>query len=436
MRINTFRRTRRLGMAAALALSGLLVLAGCSGAAGSAGAGGREITVWVMDGDYTMDTINAINAEFSKQTGATARVERQSWDGITTKLTTALSTAAPPDVLDLGNTQVASLGASGGLLDLTDDREEFAQGQTWLEGLEAPATIDGRLYAVPGFAGARAVIYNKTVWAEAGVTEPPTTFAEFTAALDTVRSVSNAPDFSPIYLPGQYWYVGLQFVWDAGGSIASSEGGRWTGNLESPASLQGLQNFKNFQNTYSTPASRTLDTDRPEQQQVLADGKTTAIVATNVYLGKVLDANPDLEESDLGTFPLPGADGPQPVLLGGSDWGIAAKTRNAELAKAWVKIAASPKIQQDWVFATDGWIPNSVEATEAARATVPEVQRAFFTAALNSKAPPASEYWVDMESTRAVNDLFSQVASGSRTVPQAAATFDARIAETLNQNTF
>lgn len=432
--INRFRRSHRLRTAVPLAVCGLLALAGCSATAG--GSSDREITVWVMDGDYTMDTINAINAEFSKQTGATARVERQSWDGITTKLTTALSTAAPPDVLDLGNTQVASLGASGGLLDLTDDREYFAQGRTWLAGLEEPATIDGRLYAVPGFAGARAVIYNKTRWAKAGITKPPTTFAEFTAALDRVRSLSTAPDFSPIYLPGQYWYVGLQFVWDAGGSIAAYDDGRWTGTLEEPAALRGLQNFKNFQNTYSTPASRTLDTDKPEQQQVLADGRTTAIVATNVYLGKVLDANPALKESDLGTFPFPGNDGPQPVMLGGSDWGIAAKTRNADLAKAWVKIAASPKIQRDWVFANDGWIPNNIEQTEAARATVPEVQRAFFTAALNSKAPPASEYWVDLESTRAVNDLFSQVASGSRTVRQAASTFDARLTKTLNQNTF
>lgn len=103
MNTNRFRRIRRLGAVASLAVSGALVLASCS-STGSAGPGDREITVWVMDGDYTMDTINAINAEFSKQTGATARVERQSWDGITTKLTTALSTANPPDVLDLGNT--------------------------------------------------------------------------------------------------------------------------------------------------------------------------------------------------------------------------------------------------------------------------------------------------------------------------------------------
>ena len=97
---------KRFGLAVALGLTGALALAGCGGAssAGSGGAdtaqqsvasasgAGKTITVWVMNGDYTADTINAINAEFTKQTGAQVNVQNQDWNGITTKITTALAT--------------------------------------------------------------------------------------------------------------------------------------------------------------------------------------------------------------------------------------------------------------------------------------------------------------------------------------------------------
>src|SRR5665647_1937113 len=56
---------------------------------------------------------------------------------------------------DLGNTQIPSYAANGGLLDLTPYKKELQQGNTWLTGLELPATVDGKLYGVPTFAGDR-----------------------------------------------------------------------------------------------------------------------------------------------------------------------------------------------------------------------------------------------------------------------------------------
>ena len=194
------RMTRHTAVAA-LGLTAALALTACS-SAGTAGGGssdgpqtvpttkgdGETLTVWVMTGDYTDETIAAINDEFTAQTGAKVDVQTQQWDGITTKISTALATSTPPDVLDLGNTQVASYAANGALLDLTPYRDDLKQGQTWLTGLEEPATVDDSLYAVPGFAGARAVIYNKTMWAQAGITEAPTTYDELTADLDALKA--------------------------------------------------------------------------------------------------------------------------------------------------------------------------------------------------------------------------------------------------------
>lgn len=156
-------RTTKFAAAAAVALTIAMGLTACSSAGNAGGGGGggtkdvadvkgdgKTLTVWAMTGDYSDKTIAAINKEFEAKTGAKVKVQIQQWDGITTKISTALATNTPPDVLDLGNTQVASYAANGALLDLTPYEKDLAQGQTWLAGLSDPATVDGSLYGVPG----------------------------------------------------------------------------------------------------------------------------------------------------------------------------------------------------------------------------------------------------------------------------------------------
>ncbi|WP_436532914.1 extracellular solute-binding protein [Actinoplanes sp. HUAS TT8] len=438
-------RRRRYIAAAALCTATLLTLTACGGggtsAAGDDGSPktvpntrgeGKTLTVWVMDGDYTDATVKAINDQFEQATGAKVDVQIQQWESITTKISTALSTSGTPDVLDLGNTQVPGFAANGGLLDLTPYAADLKQGRTWLAGLEEPATVDKALYAVPGFAGARAVIYNKKTWAAAGVTAAPTTYAELTAALDKVKAANPAADFSPFYLPGQYWYAGMQFIWDAGGDIASNDGGTWKGGFSSSAGQKGLNDFKTFQNTYSSKASQAIDTITPDQNQVFADGKTATILSTAGSLGLIQKANPKIKPEDLGTFPLPGVSGKaQPVMLGGSDWGIATKSDTPELALQWVKIAASPTVQDKNVFGNDGWIPNSTQGIEAAQPSLNEQQKGFFTAALTSKATPAAAQWPTLEGDKSINQVFSNVVSGAKSSADAAKEFDDHLDSTL-----
>jgi N,N'-diacetylchitobiose transport system substrate-binding protein len=424
-----------IGLAAALALSACSSSAGASSSSSSIGTPsgkGKTLTVWAMTGDLSTKTLDAINAKFTKATGAKVKVQTQQWTDIGTKITTALATSTPPDVVDLGNTDVASFAASGGLLDLTKNKAELEQGQTWLSGLADPATVDGKLYAVPSFAGDRVVLYNKTLWAKDGITTAPTTYAELTADLDTIKSKNTASDFSALYLPGQYWYAGMQWVWDAGGSIATKSGSSWTGGFESAAAQQGLNDFKTFQNTYSDAASRTLNTDTPSQDTILASGKASAIIANSWEIGTV-EAAKKLAASDLGTFVLPGKSGKnQPVFLGGSDWGIAAKSKNADLAKYWTKIAASPAIQNDYVFGNDGWIPNSTQAAATAATKAPELNAAFFTAAKISSPTPAAAGWLTIEGDNSITQFFQTVTTGSSSVADAAKAFDTHLSTALN----
>ncbi|MFE6997218.1 extracellular solute-binding protein [Microbacterium sp. NPDC057659] len=425
---------RKYAMAiGAIAVAALLPLSAC-GSGSSSGSGSDKITVWVMQGEFTDETLAAINDRFEKETGAKVDVQAQTWDDITTKITTALAGSTPPDALDIGTTLVPTYAASGAIVDLSEYSDDLRQGQTWLAGLEEPATIDGKLYGVPAYAGARAVIYNKKMWAEAGITAAPTTYDELKKDLDALRAKNPDPNFSPLYLPGQSDFVGYQFIWDAGGEIATGKEGAWKGETSSPTSQAGLKEFQDFQNTYSAKGSRTLATDKPEQNQIFADGHAAAIIGIGAALTPIEKINPELNADNVGTFAMPGASGEnQPVLLGGSDWSIASKSKNQELAREWIKIATSKDIAVDFIYGKDKWIPNSQEAIEAVKEKgLPEIQTGFFDAALRSRSTPPATRWAAFEGENATEQFFQTIAVGSKSIGDASKQFDARLEQVLN----
>jgi N,N'-diacetylchitobiose transport system substrate-binding protein len=436
-------RKTRFAVVGALGIAAALTLSACSGGGsssnsasiGSTNGKGKTLTVWVMTGDLSNTTLAAINKQFTKETGAKVKVETQQWTNITTKLTTALAGSNPPDVIDIGNTQVPTFAATGGLMDLTKYKSQLEQGQTWLGGLVDPATVDGSLYAVPSFAGTRAVIYNKKTWAAAGVTTAPTSYSQLTADLNKVKAANPSPDFSTFYMPGQYWYAGLQFVWDAGGQIATGSGTDWKAGFSSSGALKGLNEFKTFQNNYSSVASQTLDTDTPSQDTIFANGQTSAILGNSWEIGVIQQDNKAITNGDLGTFPMPGTSGKnQPVLLAGSDWGIAQKSKNQSLALDYTKIAASPSIQKSYVFGKDGWIPNSTQTVKAAQSSgLTDLQKGFFEASLISKSTPAAANWATIEGDNSITQFFQSVTTGSSSPSAAASTFDAHVESVLNK---
>lgn len=433
---NTVRRRSLIPLVLGAALA--LGAAGCgsSGGAAKSGSGsgssaGRTLTVWYMDGDLSSQAQAAIDSAFEKATGAKVKVQIQEWDNINTKISTALAQDDPPDVLEIGNTDVPLFAATGALSDITAHVSDLDGGQSWLPGLVGPATVDGKVYAAPLFAGNRAVIYNKKIWSAAGITAPPAGFAELTADLGRIKAANASPDFSAFYFPGEYWYGALQFVWDAGGTLATKTGGTWSGALESPAAQRGLTAWKNFQNTYSTAASRGVDTKSPDQAALFANGKAAAILDTSV--NTVLKDNPALKDQ-IGTFPLPGAapGTTQPVFLGGSDLAIAAKSPNQDLALAYLKAATSTPVQTGAIVGTDGWTPVSIQLIDQTSASLSPASQAFAAAAKHSVATPATPGWATIESDKSINGFFADIATGRKSVAQAAKDFDAHLDQALN----
>jgi N,N'-diacetylchitobiose transport system substrate-binding protein len=422
---------KRIVAPAAIALAVAAGVCG-GGSLASASTPTHTLTVWLMTGEIGPSVSNLVNTAFDEENpGWTVNIQIQQWNGIATKLITALASTSPPDAMEIGNTDVAEFAASGGLENLSQYKSQLPNSKDWLGGLEGPAEYNGGLYAVPLLAGDRAVVYNKKMFAEAGIKTPPTSMSQLISDGELLKAkFATVKDFSPLYLPGQYWYAGLPLIWAYGGQIATHTGGKWVGDLTSKGSLAGLTEWQKIQNALSTPASRDVNTNAPDQDNVMADGKAAMIVGGSWEPGAVITANKSLT-GDLGTFAFPGVTpGTQaPVFIGGSDIGIAENSPNKAQALQWVELMTGATNQLN-MARDDGLMPNATSLLKVG-ATLPGMAD-FYKAAKLSDFTPATPGWATVEADNVMENLFSSVSEGKQSVAKIAATTDNQLNTLLN----
>jgi N,N'-diacetylchitobiose transport system substrate-binding protein len=426
---------------AATLLTVALLLAGCgTGAADSDGAAAQEgtpaapepstLTVWYMSGSLPDDVAADLKRDFeSAHDGVTVEYQVQQWDGIGEKLTTALASDEPPDVLEIGNTQVAQYAASGGLTDLSDVVGEFDNSDSWLPGLAQPGQWEGQTYAIPFYAGDRTVIYRTDLFEQAGI-EPPTSWDELLATGDTLREEFGDDErFMPLYLPGQQWYTLASLVWDEGGELAvESDDGTWTGALSTPEGQAGVGRYKELYDALST-APKDADEATPQQFEVMAQGSVAMMIGLPWELASAVDANAELD-GKLDVFALPSRTPgePAPPFVGGSDLAIPLGSDAPDLATEFIKLVAGTEYQTR--LAEAGAIPNA-SALESAAEGNPILQTGMEAAAVG-RATPVDPAWASVETApNPLKDMLTQVLEGTP-IPEAAATADQLIAERMS----
>src|SRR5919199_2029893 len=168
--------------AAVVALSLVATAAGTARTAAPAKQAKDSITVWLM-GDAQSNWPEAVAAATrafqQKHPGVDVNVQYQTWGDYKTKFEATLSSGSGPDVLEFGNTDVPKYSAAGALAQL--QKSDFPNSSSWLSALTKAGSYNGKLYAVPYYAGARGVIYRTDQYKAVGVKSTPKTLAEFVA---------------------------------------------------------------------------------------------------------------------------------------------------------------------------------------------------------------------------------------------------------------
>lgn len=289
--------------------------------------------VEVITSPARTETLKQIVAKFEEAHPDT-KVEIISlpWGEAFQKFATMVSAGEVPDVMEMPDTWL-SLYANNGLLESLEPY--LAEWETTPDlsdrALELGRDIDDTAYMLPYGFYLRALFYNKTLLAEAGV-EPPTTLDEFRTASEAVSA-----------LPGKYGYCmrggpgGLNGWMMAGATMAGdntffNEDG--TSTLNSEGWVKGLDWYINLYKDGLAPK----DSVNWGFNEVVA----------GFYSGTCafLDQDPDaliaiaerMSEDQYGVVPMPkGPDGKTFTTIGFAGWSMMAASENKDLA--WELIA-------------------------------------------------------------------------------------------------
>ncbi|MFJ2740380.1 extracellular solute-binding protein [Streptomyces sp. NPDC087440] len=420
---------------AAIGVAGMLVgVAACGSDTKSAGGGEKaadtkELTVWLtVDAQKNWPELvkSADDAVTKKYPGLKIKHEYYGWPDKNAKLDAVLATDNAPDVVEMGNTEMLSYIATGAFAEV--DPKKFDQSDAWLDGLKASVTYEGKTYGVPYYAGGRVGTWRKDIAEEAGVKAAPKTYKELTDSLEKIQK-KKGDKFSAWYQPSPDWYAAMSFVYEAGGSIAKEEGGKFKANLSSPESQKGLTEYKKVLDTYMHADKTKDESDRPvvfgqgNSAMIFGAGWEGATAATkeNDKVGKL--------DTKLENFVMPGPSGKaMPVFLGGSDLAVPAKSKSQEAAAEWINAFTGKDGQK--VLAAKGNLPNN--KTDLAPLKNDPKTAVPATAAESSWFVPMAPGWGQIEKAQVLKTMLQEIGTGKKSVADAAKVADAAIDKVIN----
>jgi N,N'-diacetylchitobiose transport system substrate-binding protein len=402
---------------------------------GADAAKATTLTVWLMTDAQGPDwaaVVSAANRAFeAAHPDANVKVEIQTWGDHLTKLDAALAGGRAPDVIELGNTETTKYMAAGALANITSSKARFPNNKTWLKALTGSCTYQARLFCVPYYAGARAVIYRKDHYGAVGMRKAPTSLDQFVGFGKKVMARHKGDsNYSALYFPGKYWYAGMAFVYDYGGAIARFKKGRWVGTLNSPQALAGLTKLKA---TVRALSRANRSGTEANQWTVFSQGHVGADIANGWEWGLISDpkiGDPALAPV-LGAFPMPSHNKGKfmPTFLGGSDLAIPASSSNRTLAVDWIRAYTSTPMMRQ-LTSSAGVIPNTTSLV-GINASKPALAP-FAKAATSSWFVPTAPNWVNVENAQVLQNMLAEIFTGRRTIKSAADRASAQITQILN----
>ncbi|MEO3973802.1 extracellular solute-binding protein [Streptomyces sp. CAU 1734] len=367
----------------------------------------RTVQIWLMKDSVSDEFLDRFTAEYEKEHPAVElEISFQEWTGIGKKVNAALDGKNTPDIIEVGNTQVSQYAESDGLMDLTLESVRDLGSDEWLEGLKAPGNINGSQYGIPWYAANRVVIYNKDIFADAGITKLPKTRAQWLEMTEEL----NTGGTQGIYLPGQDWYTLAGFVWEDGGDLAVERAGSWEGMLHTKEALRGMDYYKKLQALGKGP--KDADERTPPQTGEFAKGNVAQLIDIPAAAGVIEKANPQLK-GKLGYFSVPGktAAKPSAVFTGGSDLIIPEKAKRRSDAVEVVKALASERWQTD-LAKTMSYVPNKESLAAVIQGQEATAAMAAGAVAKGSQASPNSPQWANVEVDNPIKPFMSKVLQG------------------------
>jgi multiple sugar transport system substrate-binding protein len=367
--------SHRLGTLRVLAACALIALGLGACGTGSGGSGsGKSISIWEgWTGAEQKEFLHLVAAYEKANPGVKVNWLYVNNDNTLQKVLTAVRGGSTPDIAYLYGSWAPNVAKIPQVVNLTKvvARPSVNWNDFWV-GERDVATVNGKVIGIPALVDNLAVVYNKTLFAQAGLKPPAPnwTWAQFQADAKALTKPA-IKQFGTAYVtPGSedtvwHWEA---MLWEAGGQILNSSNTKAA--FDSPAGLTSLNTLRTMA---VTDHSMYLDPADSAYANLFNSGKI-GMVVTGPW---DLSAFPNVHDGVQVMPEYPGTGAGHQTISGPDNWVIfnngAAQVSSAEKFLLWLTAPAQVKA---WSQAT-GDLP-----TRQSVSTAPG-----FTAAMNTALP-------------------------------------------------
>jgi len=387
-----------------------------------------DVTVvrfWAMGREG--EVVSALIPDFEREhPGIRVDVQQLPWTAAHQKLLTAFAGDSTPDVCQLGNTWVPEFVALGALepLDAPIARAALDAGD-FFAGIWDTNVIGGRVYGVPWYVDTRLLFYRTDLFAQAGVTRAPASWAEWTRALAAVKAHAGAGRYAML-LPSNEFEPLLALALQQDEPLLRDAARH--GNFASAGFRRALAFYVAlFRDGYAPIATAA---EIANVWSEFGRGTFASFVSGPWNIGELDRRLPAALQSTWSTAPLPGPRGPGASIAGGSSLVLFRASRGKDAAWKLVEWLSRPEIELRFHRMT-GDLPPRRSAWRDAALAADARARAFRDQLERVKPAPKVPEWERIADELRV--IAERTARGDMSVDAAARELDARAERILEK---
>jgi len=287
-----------------------------TGATGATGGPAGPVTLTMWHG-YTDAEANSLSALLDDWNAANPDIKIEPLfvnnDKALQKLTVALQGGEPPDITYQYGSSLPQLAAAPGLVDLTTWTQGSDVGwEDFVQGARDAATFEGKVLGVPALIDNLAVVYNKTLFDDAGLEYPNDqwTWDDFRAAAKALTDPAEKRfgfSYPMDASEDSVWHYD-PLLWQNGGAILTEDGTQAAFN-----SPEGVEALEVLVGMAVEDESVFLDLQNSPYTGLFNSGKIGMLVTGPWDLSSFPDV-------DYGVEILPGFDGDHQTIAGPDMW--------------------------------------------------------------------------------------------------------------------
>jgi len=341
------------------------------------------------------------------------------YDQFRRKLLIALSGGESPDLARLDIIWVPELADQGALAKLDEVMPDFAAvSDAMLPGPLSTNFYKGNYYGLPLDTNTRILVYNKAMFAAAGIEGAPVTIDDFLADCEKIKALGD--DKYCFADGGTYAWAVNPWIWSFGGDITDPEITKTTGFFNGAASAAAYTFLKDgIDKGYINPAMKGGSLD---SWGAFSQDKVAMIFEGPWFMPSFGKQFPDKE---YGMALIPAGDGGSTSVVGGEDIVMFQQSENKEAAATFMKYLLSEDVQLK--MAEQGQVPVLKSAIDSDYIKNHAFYGIFLEQLKTAKARTPNPAWSKMEEiiTNTGNAILNGTVEVQAGLDEAAAKLDA-----------